>query len=152
MRPERIRVFRLLAGLGIGVGAGLLALALGRSAFLQTIELKTYDLRLRATARPETARKDLVLVEINESTVRGLAKVAGRWPWPRAIHAGVIDFLARAGARAIAIDILFLEEDRRQGFDYGGDTWTGTESDAALIAAARRAGNVVLLGDAIFEG
>jgi adenylate cyclase len=143
---------RLLSGVAIGLGAWLLATAIGRTAFLQTIELKTYDLRMRATARPETARKDIVLVEINESTVRELEAVAGRWPWPRAIHAGVIDFLARAGARAIAVDILFLEEDSREGFMFGGSKWSGNESDTELAASVRRAGNVVLLAEATFEG
>jgi adenylate cyclase len=143
---------RLTAGLAIGAAAWLLAMAVGRTSFLQTVELKTYDLRMRATVRPETARQDIVLVEINESTLRTLEPFAGRWPWPRAIYASALDFLARAGARAIALDILFLERDTREGFDYGGAKWSGAESDAALVAATRRAGNVVLLADAVFEG
>ncbi|MGH9314995.1 MAG: CHASE2 domain-containing protein [Vicinamibacterales bacterium] len=138
--------------MAIGVGAWLVALGLGRTGFLQTIELKTYDLRLRAAARPETARKDIVLVEIDESSLRQLEPLAGRWPWPRAIYASLLDFLAGAGARAIAIDVLFLERDTREGFDYGGAKWSGVESDAAFVAATRRAANVVLLADAVFEG
>jgi adenylate cyclase len=143
---------RLTAGLGIGAAAWLLATAVGSTNFFRTTEWKTYDLRMRATVRPETARQDIVLVEINESTLRTLEPHAGRWPWPRAIYASAIDFLARAGARAIAIDILFLERDTREGFDYGGARWSGAESDAAFVAATRRAGNVVLLADAVFEG
>jgi adenylate cyclase len=143
---------RLAAGLAIGVAAWLLATLIGRTRFFETVELKTYDLRMRATVRPETARQDIVLVEINESSLRALEPYAGRWPWPRAIYASVLEFLARAGARTIAIDILFLERDTREGFDYGGTKWSGAESDAAMVAATRRAGNVVLLADAVFEG
>jgi adenylate cyclase len=143
---------RISSGVAIGVSVWLIALGLARAEFLRTIELKTYDLRMRATVRPEAARQDIVLVEINESTIRTLEPVAGRWPWPRAIYASALDFLARAGARAIAIDVLFLERDTREGFDYGGAKWSGDESDAALVAATRRAGNVVLLADAVFEG
>ena len=152
INPNPAVLRRLAAGLAIGAAAWLLAAAVGRTGFLKTIELKTYDLRLRATARPENARKDIVLVEIDESTLRKLEPLAGRWPWPRAIYASVLDFLARAGARAIAVDILFLERDTREGFDYGGAKWKGAESDDALVAATRRAGNVVLLADAVYEG
>jgi adenylate cyclase len=142
---------RGLAGLLIGAAAWLLATTIGRTDFLATIELKTYDLRLRATARPETARKDIVLVEISESSIRKLAdaKLAGRWPWPRAVHASVIDFIARGGARAVAVDVLFLEQDTREGFMYGKDRWSGEQSDSELVRAVRAAGNVILLADAI---
>ncbi len=152
MIPGSPVVRRISAGVAIGVGAWLVALGLGRAEFLGTIELKTYDLRMRAAVRPETARQDIVLVEINESTLRRLEPNAGRWPWPRAIYASAVDFMARAGVRVTAIDILFQERDTREGFDYGGAKWSGAESDAALVAATRRAGNVVLLADAVFEG
>jgi adenylate cyclase len=140
-----------LAGLLIGAAAWLLAAVIGRTEFLKTIELKTYDQRMRATARPASARKDIVLVEISESSIRRLAdaKLAGRWPWPRAVHATVIDFIARGGARAIAIDVLFLEQDTREGFMYGNDRWSGDQSDSELVRAVRAAGNVILLADAI---
>jgi len=142
---------RLAAGVVIGAAAWLLTTVVGRTGFLRTIELKTYDLRLRATARPENARKDIVLVEISESSIRGLAdaKLAGRWPWPRAVHATVIDFIARGGARAVAVDVLFLEQDTREGFMYGKDRWSGDQSDSELVRAVRSAGNVILLADAI---
>jgi adenylate cyclase len=132
---------RLAAGVAIGTAMWLLATAIGRTNFLKTIELKTYDLRLRATAQPGTARKDIVLVEIGESSIRRMAdkKLAGRWPWPRAVHAGVIDFIARGGARAIAVDVLFLELDTREGFMNGQDRWSGGQSDTELVRAVRGA-------------
>ena len=87
-----------MSGPGLGLGASFVALLLGVlpyvSSFLETVELKTYDRRLRLTADPATARADIVLVEINEPSLRALEPVAGRWPWPRAVHASVIDFLA----------------------------------------------------------
>ena len=53
------------------------------------------------------------------------------------------------GARAIAVDVLFLEQDTREGFMYGEDRWSGDQSDSELVRAVRGAGNVVLLADAI---
>ena len=40
----------------------------------------------------------------------------------------------------------------RVGFPYGGDTWSGPESDKALADTIRKAGNVILLADATFVG
>ena len=78
--------------------------------------------------------------------------MAGRWPWPRAVHSTVIDYLAQAGAKVIAYDVLFTERDTRTGFAYGGDTWSGAESDGALVDSTKQAGTVVLLADANFAG
>ena len=68
--------------------------------------------------------------------------LVGRWPWPRLVHATVIDYLAAAGAKVIGYDILFPERDIRK-FMVGDTEWTGTESDAALVESTKNAGNVV---------
>jgi adenylate cyclase len=104
------------------------------------------------TADPSSARSDVVLVEINETTLRELEPLAGRWPWPRVVHASLIEFLARAPARVVAYDILFTERDRRVGFEYGDGIWSGRESDDALVDSVAKAGNVILLADATYEG
>ena len=41
---------------------------------------------------------------------------------------------------------------RAVDFPYGGDTWSGAESDKALADTIRKAGNVILLADATFTG
>ncbi|MBP1604878.1 MAG: cyaA [Acidobacteria bacterium] len=142
----------LALGLGSAALVALLSWLPWAGPFLDTVEHKTYDRRLRLLADPGSARPDIVLVEINESTLRALEPVAGRWPWPRAVHAQVIDFLARAPARVIAYDVLFIERDSRSAFPYGEETMTGAESDAALVESVQAAGNVVLLADATFHG
>ncbi len=70
---------------------------------------------------------DIVLVAIDD---RSLAEVSA-WPWPRSTHADLIDRLNEAGARAIVLDVLFVEN----GI---------AEDDAALAQAMARAGNTVL--------
>ena len=76
----------------------------------------------------------------------------GRWPWPRVVHASLIDYLNRGKPKLIVYDVLFADEDLRVGFPYGGDTWSGPESDKALADTIKKAGNVVLLADATFAG
>jgi adenylate cyclase len=145
-------VYRTVAGLVVGAVAAALVVGLDLLYPLQTIELKTYDWRLARTVRPESARDDLVLVEIDEYSLRNLQAHAGRWPWPRAVHSMLIEYLARAPAKIVAYDINFAEPDTRTGFDFGGAVWSGAESDQAFVDAVRTSGNVILLADATYEG
>jgi adenylate cyclase len=150
-----------LTGLLLGLAAALLVAgvdwllayaATDRVSFFDTLEAKTYDWRMQRTARPKDARQDLALVEIDEYSLQNLEANVGRWPWPRAVHSMIVDFLARAPARAIAYDVLFTEADTRTGFDFGGTTWSGEESDEAFADSVRHAGNVILLVNAAYEG
>ena len=143
---------QLAAVLAIAAGALVLALGLGRLRFVETVENSSYDWRVRQTARPVSPASPIVIVYIDETSVRGLEPHVGRWPWPRAVHAGVIDYLTRAGAKVIAYDILFGEREGRSQTVINGQTVSGNQSDAALVESVRAAGNVVLLGEGTFEG
>jgi adenylate cyclase len=72
--------------------------------------------------------QELLLVAIDEPSFQefGLA-----WPWPRGLHARLIDRLSAAGARLIMFDVLFAEA-------------SDPENDAALASSIKRAGNVLL--------
>lgn len=48
---------------------------------------------------------DILLVAIDNSSL----ETVGRWPWPREVHAQLIDAVARAHPKAVAYDVLFLE-------------------------------------------
>jgi len=141
-RPFR----RFLVGCALGAASAALAWAAGQTAFFETVELKTYDYRVRVTTDPAAASRDIVLVSIDDSSIRSLEPLVGRWPWPRVVHAHLLDYLARAPARVIVYDVLFTE--REQGtFRVGETEWSGGESDRALAASAARAGNVVFTAD-----
>lgn len=62
-----------------------------------------YDRFLAARERPVSP--DIVIVEIDNASVAAL----GRWPWPRSLHAQLVDRLAKAGAAAVVYDVLFTE-------------------------------------------
>ncbi|MEW6322617.1 MAG: adenylate/guanylate cyclase domain-containing protein [Acidobacteriota bacterium] len=141
----------LLRGAAFGLAAGLLALGAARVPFVRTVELKTYDLRVRATARPAGPHPAITMIAIDDDSVRRMEPLVGRWPWPRLVHAAVVDFLARGPARVIAYDVLFTEADRRR-FTVGDEEWTGEESDRALALSIARAGTVVLAADVALEG
>ena len=143
---------RLLLGAVFGLAAGLAGLLLGQLPFFQVAESKLYDLDMRWTVDPAGANPAISVVEIDEISLRRLEPVVGRWPWPRLVHAVVVDFLARGPARAVAYDVSLTDRDRRTGFDAGGTTWTGAESDQALVESTRAAGNVIHLAEAVYEG
>ena len=88
-----------------------------------------------------------MLIAIDDESIRRMEPLVGRWPWPRLVHATVIDYLAAAGAKVIGYDMLFAERDIRK-FMVGDTEWTGEESDAALVESTKKAGNVVHIAEA----
>ncbi|MFA6318207.1 MAG: CHASE2 domain-containing protein, partial [Elusimicrobiota bacterium] len=78
--------------------------------FLESLELKSYDLRssLRQTGEPSN---EIILVAIDDSSLGQI----GRWPWPRWRVAGLVDKLASAQPKVIGLNILFSEEESNEG-------------------------------------
>lgn len=113
--------------LGVGLAAGLLCtlLTLAPGAFgdleraLLTWRMERFD------AHPPAP--GVVIVDADEASMDAV----GQWPWPRRTHARLIDRLREWGARAVVFDMVFADPSTE-------------DDDAALEAAIRRAGNVVL--------
>jgi adenylate cyclase len=57
------------------------------------------------------ADKDIVVIDIDEHSLHALEPQYGAWPWPRQVLAEVASQLEAAGARAVAFDILFADQD-----------------------------------------
>ena len=53
----------------------------------------------------QDANDDIVIVAIDEASLNSI----GRWPWPRNIHADLINKLTEYDAKAILVDIIFSE-------------------------------------------
>ncbi len=100
---------KLLAGLGLGALAAALVLGLAWTTdLLERLELTTYDWRMRLAADPASLNKDIVLVEVNDLSIRQLQDgYRMRWPWPRVAFGLAIDFLHRGGAKVVAVDVSF---------------------------------------------
>jgi adenylate cyclase len=145
-------VRKLFAGLALGVGSAVIVLLLALTGWLDLAELKSYDRRMLSAATPESVSKEIVLVEVNDTSIRDLQPLFGRFPWPRIAYSYLIDYLHRAPARIVAMDILLPEPDNVQQYDIGGQTWKGNESDHELARSVRDAGNVIMLADAVDEG
>ena len=131
--PDRLR--KPAAGLLIGICAAAAALLLNRVPLLRSMEWKVYDLQLRLAANPSEASSGIVLIEIDDRSVERMAENGfGRFPWPRDTFATLLGYLERGRPRAVAFDLLFLEEDTGP---------QGPARDREFVEATRRMGNVI---------
>jgi adenylate cyclase len=79
---------------------------------LLPLENRLLDAFQRRHAMAQAPDADIVLVDIDEKSLAAMEPVAGRWPWPRVVHAELIEGLAAQKPRAIVFDLMFAEADR----------------------------------------
>ncbi|WP_068876801.1 MULTISPECIES: CHASE2 domain-containing protein [unclassified Phenylobacterium] len=115
MRPRRRPSLRLAIALAVALAV---TAATGLRAF-DAISGRAFDL-LSTIAPAHPPEPGAVIVAIDEPSFSALGRP---WPWPREVHAALIRSLRAAGARAVALDIVFAEPSE-------------PAADAALAAAA----------------
>ena len=142
---------KAIAALLLALGVALITLVAAAAGAFDQWELQAFDWRTRVNAAPTSVNPEIVFVEINDLSVRDLAPAIGRWPWPRAILGSLVEFISRAPARVIALDVALLEPDRNT-HDIAGQPLKGSDSDQALADAVKSAGNVIMLADAVYGG
>lgn len=103
----------------------------------EAIELRLYDDRFadRGLREPKSQNK-IAIVAIDDSSLG----TVGQWPWPRTLHAKIVDRLEGAGARVIALDFDFSDRQNpavKNGFP------ALSPADQALVAAVQK-GNVIV--------
>jgi adenylate cyclase len=91
-----------------------LSIALARGRFFEKPEFFLYDIKAKLYRSDKIPPKDLKVILVDDASLKALENVAGRWPWPRAIWADVMEFLSLGGARAVLFDILFTERSMEQ--------------------------------------
>ncbi|MDS4056951.1 MAG: CHASE2 domain-containing protein, partial [Candidatus Contendobacter sp.] len=116
-----------LKKIGLSLALATVALVLVQTNALYRWDWLFYDYNLAAWSRAPA--DDIVIVAVDEQSLREV----GRWPWSRRTHAELIRTLGTAGAKAVAMDIVFAEPDA-----------TDPAADAELAAALADNGHVVL--------
>ncbi|SIT39742.1 Integral membrane sensor signal transduction histidine kinase [Paraburkholderia ribeironis] len=67
------------------------------------VDQLVYDRFLSLRTQPLLT--DIVMIEIDNASIAQL----GRWPWPRSVHAKLLEEIAKAGPAAVIFDVLFTE-------------------------------------------
>jgi CHASE2 domain-containing sensor protein len=96
----------------VGLLVALVFLVGAKSDLIQSLERKAYDLGVLATSR--TPSDKIAVIAIDDQSIANL----GRWPWPREIHAKMIDILAAGHAKVIGYTAFFFEPQVDAGLDY----------------------------------
>ena len=82
------------------------------SDLIQSLERKAYDVGVRATSR--TPSDKVAVIAIDDQSIANL----GRFPWPRATHANMLDMLAASHAKVIGNTVLFFEPQVDASMEY----------------------------------
>lgn len=126
---------RLLIGLQAGAIASVVVLALMATDAIQTVERKTGDARLRferAIWSAATTDSTLVIIDIDNRSLRLYERDLGRWPWPRNAHGAMLEFIGLGDPELVVYDVLFSEPDLAR-----------PQADSLFFVAARRGPPVV---------
>jgi len=125
---------------------------------LETIENGIYD--LRAGLRVKSSTAPVAVIAIDEQSIANL----GRWPWPRAHIAAMVDLLQTYQVKVIGLDIIYSEKDLNQGLLEVRNLIKNIESDpvyagkdfgvvlAFLKESETRLDNDLILANSIMAG
>nr|WP_315494391.1 serine/threonine-protein kinase [uncultured Rhodoferax sp.] len=80
--------------------------------FVGTLERRFYDFASTSTSRQPSDR--IAVIAIDDQSIANI----GRWPWPRDVHAKLIDQLAAAKAKTIAHTAFFIEPQVDPGLQF----------------------------------
>ncbi|MEP6823325.1 MAG: serine/threonine-protein kinase [Ramlibacter sp.] len=148
---------------GLLVVAGVLILHQATD-IIGTLERRFYDYASTQSGRQPSDR--IAIIAIDDQSIANI----GRWPWPRDVHAQLIDQLAAAKAKTIVLTTFFFEPQTDRGLVFirkikealgpaaeAGQGGVGEQlgkviaqaeqaldTDAKLAASMTRAGNVLL--------
>jgi CHASE2 domain-containing sensor protein/predicted Ser/Thr protein kinase len=127
-----------------------------------TLERRFYDYASTSSGRQPSDR--IAIIAIDDQSIANI----GRWPWPRDVHAQLIDQLGAAKAKTIAHTAFFFEPQTDRGLQYirkiketlgtAGDTGgtlaeqvgkTIAEAELALDTDAKLAASMVTAGNVL---
>ncbi len=91
-------------------------------------KMQPFDIFTRFYMKDKKVNERIIVLLIDEASLKAMDPVVGRWPWPRYVHAEIIKFLKEAGAKFVVFDILFTES---------------SEYDYILAKETGNAGNVI---------
>jgi len=105
----------------------LIVADLGLLNMVAAADTKLFDTLISHRLLVPKPDPDIVILDIDEASLAGMAKEQGRWPWPNRVLGEMVRGLEAQQPRAIVFDILFSDRDVQR-----------PESDAAFNADIAR--------------
>ena len=96
---------------GVAIVAAVIGLHVATD-FIGTLERRFYDFASTSTTRQPSER--IAVIAIDDQSIANI----GRWPWPRDVHARLIDQLAAVKAKTIVHTAFFFEPQVDPGLAY----------------------------------
>lgn len=125
---------RIQSGFFIWLGVAALIITLTTTRAFQSIESATWDWRVRAIARSVPHDPKIKIITIDQASLEYVSREMGlAWPWPRSVYNPVLEFLRKAGAKAVAFDLLFTEPSNEVGDD---ETFAATVASSLPVVSA----------------
>lgn len=125
----------------LGLLLSFLGVAFQWVGFLEGFESWLYDKRAHYCqffSPPPSDR--LVHLDIDDGTLDAI----GAWPWPRAALGELLTEIDRAGAKAIALDVILSEPQKLEYVPQRDGTLRPIDNDQELAAAIRNSGKVLV--------
>lgn len=116
------------------VFAWVLFLGLGFTKSWGELENKEFDYLTVFTSSGKSSLP-ITIVGIDEAS---FSTMGIQWPWPRSLHARLIERLSKGGAAVIAFDLVFSEK-------------SNPAEDQKFAKAIKKAGTVILAADQAYE-
>lgn len=100
---------------------------MGLLKWVASADNKLFDTLISHRLIQAHADPDIVVMDIDEASLAGMAATQGRWPWPNQVLGEMVHGLEAQGVQAIVFDILFSDPDVQR-----------PQSDAAFNAEIAR--------------
>jgi eukaryotic-like serine/threonine-protein kinase len=104
------------------------------TSVVDSLERRFYDLASTSSARLPSER--IAVIAIDDQSIANI----GRWPWPRDVHAQLIDQLAAAKAKTVVYTVFFFEPQVDRGLGFIRKMKDVLASPATLLSADSSAG------------
>ena len=109
--PTRRRTRKFTDAMLALVVAAVVVLAHAGTQLFSGLERQLYDAASTLTSRQPSDR--IAIIAIDDTSIANI----GRWPWPRDVHARLIDRLSEGGAKIIAHTAFFFEPQTDRGLE-----------------------------------
>ena len=80
----------------------------GFGNFINTMELKTFDLRQSVIADKKTVSDDIRIITVDDESYEYVINKYGEWPIPRHVYGEILDYVESQNPAVVGFDLLFV--------------------------------------------